>query len=165
MRAKRNGKERGAVDATAGFGRNAAVFAALLAFAITVAAPAAQRTSIQLPPDNPHAQLKPGPGEEVTSRACSICHSTDYIVVQPHLDAQHWDAEVQKMIKVFGAPITPSDAKIISDYLARNYASEGGNPPTVQLQRTSPPDLCVEDFRGAENPIWRACCCFFSSVR
>ncbi len=128
MRAKPNGKEGGDVDTTAGFGRNAAVYAALLAFAITVAAPAAQRTSIQLPPDNPHAQLKPGPGEEVTSRACSICHSTDYIVTQPHLDAQHWDAEVQKMIKVFGAPITPSDAKIISDYLARNYGSESGKP-------------------------------------
>ncbi len=128
MWAKRNGKERGALDAAAGFGRNAAVFAALLAFAITVAAPAAQRTSIQLPPDNSHTLLKPGPGEEATSRACSICHSTDYIVVQPHLDAQHWDAEVQKMIKVFGAPITPSDATIISDYLARNYGSEGGKP-------------------------------------
>jgi len=128
MWAKRDGKERAAADATAGFGRNAAVYAALLAFIITVAAPAAQRTSIQLPPDNRHALLKPGPGEEVTNRACSICHSTDYIVTQPHLDAQHWDAEVQKMIKVFGGPITPSDAKIISDYLARNYGSESEKP-------------------------------------
>ncbi len=126
MWAKRNGRERGTVEATAGFGRNAVVFAALLAFAGTLVALAAQRTSIQLPPDNPHAQLKPGPGEEVTSRDCSICHSTDYIVTQPHLDAQRWAGEVQKMIKVFGAPITPSDAKIISDYLAQKYGSESG---------------------------------------
>jgi sulfite dehydrogenase (cytochrome) subunit B len=34
----------------------------------------------------------------------------------PFLDAAHWDAEVAKMIKSFGAPIDPADAKTIGAY-------------------------------------------------
>lgn len=96
-------------------------FAAVLALA-TVAF--AQRTSIQLPPDNPVSQIKSGPGDDAVRKNCSFCHSTDYIVRQPHLTAQQWDAEVKKMIGVYGAPIIPADARTISDYLARNYGSE-----------------------------------------
>jgi hypothetical protein len=32
-----------------------------------------------------------------------------------------WDAEVTKMIKAYGAPISDADAKEIADYLAKNY--------------------------------------------
>jgi sulfite dehydrogenase (cytochrome) subunit B len=39
----------------------------------------------------------------------------------PFLDAAHWDAEVAKMIKAFGAPIDPADAKTIGAYLKQNY--------------------------------------------
>jgi sulfite dehydrogenase (cytochrome) subunit B len=39
----------------------------------------------------------------------------------PILDDAHWDAEVAKMIKAFGAPIDPADAKTIGDYLKQNY--------------------------------------------
>ena len=34
-----------------------------------------------------------------------------------------WDAEVTKMIKAFGAPIDDADAKVIADYLKKNYGS------------------------------------------
>ena len=39
----------------------------------------------------------------------------------PFLDAARWDAEVAKMIKAFGAPIDPADAKTIGAYLKQNY--------------------------------------------
>jgi hypothetical protein len=39
----------------------------------------------------------------------------------PFLDAGKWDAEVAKMIKAFGAPIDPADAKSIGAYLKENY--------------------------------------------
>jgi hypothetical protein len=46
----------------------------------------------------------------------------DYIVTKsPFLDAAKWDAELAKMIEVFGAPINPADAKTIGDYLKHNY--------------------------------------------
>jgi hypothetical protein len=32
-----------------------------------------------------------------------------------------WEAEVQKMIKVYGAPIDQNDVKAIVDYLAQAY--------------------------------------------
>ena len=32
-----------------------------------------------------------------------------------------WDAEVQKMIKVYHAPVDEADAKAIADYLAKTY--------------------------------------------
>jgi hypothetical protein len=87
-----------------------------------LSAPAvAQESSIQLPPDNSVSQLKAGDGVEAARRQCAVCHSTDYIVRQPPFDAQRWDAEVKKMITVYGARITDADAKIIADYLARNY--------------------------------------------
>lgn len=90
----------------------------------TTAAAAAQKKSIQLPTDNPVSQIKSGAGEEVVRKNCSLCHSTDYIVRQPHLTAQQWDAEVKKMIGVYGAPISATDASTISDYLAKNYSDE-----------------------------------------
>jgi hypothetical protein len=39
----------------------------------------------------------------------------------PFLGPAQWDAEVAKMIKAFGAPIEPADAKTIGDYLKENY--------------------------------------------
>ena len=48
----------------------------------------------------------------------------DYIVMNsPFPNAALWDAEVTKMIKAFGAPISDADAKAIADYLKQNYGS------------------------------------------
>ena len=67
-------------------------------------------------------ELKKAPGLEKVEGNCSGCHSLDYIVMNsPYPSAALWDAEVTKMIKAFGAPIDPGDAKVISEYLARNY--------------------------------------------
>jgi len=72
-----------------------------------------------IPPD-----LKEGAGKDKTMVFCAICHSVDYISMQPHLPAKNWDALVQKMIKVFGAPISEEDAKTISSYLAAQYGAD-----------------------------------------
>jgi sulfite dehydrogenase (cytochrome) subunit B len=67
--------------------------------------------------------FKEGPGLTQFQANCNSCHSLDYIVMNsPFLDRAGWDAEVTKMIKVFGAPISADDAKAITDYLATNYA-------------------------------------------
>jgi hypothetical protein len=41
----------------------------------------------------------------------------------PYPSAALWEAEVTKMIKAFGAPIDEADAKVISEYLKKNYGS------------------------------------------
>jgi len=69
-------------------------------------------------------ELKKAPGLDQVEANCSGCHSLDYIVMNsPFPNAALWDAEVTKMIKAFGAPIEDADAKIIADYLKKNYGS------------------------------------------
>ena len=75
--------------------------------------------SIELPP--PAVALKEGKGMEVTQGYCAICHSLDYITTQPKFPKAKWEAEVNKMIKVFGAPIDADNAKIIVDYIGYAY--------------------------------------------
>jgi len=79
---------------------------------------------IKLPPDDAAAELKPGPGVEAVRAQCAICHSTDYIVRQPGGDAKRWQAEVKKMVTVFGAPTSDADAKVIVEYLASRYGPQ-----------------------------------------
>jgi sulfite dehydrogenase (cytochrome) subunit B len=69
--------------------------------------------------------LKKAPGLEKVESNCAICHTLDYIRMNsPFLNAAGWDAEVTKMINAYGAPISPSDAKIIGDYLKSNYGMD-----------------------------------------
>ncbi len=75
--------------------------------------------SIQLPVIP--VPLKQGPGLDKVSTFCNICHSTDYITMQPAFPRGTWTAEVNKMIKVMGAPINEEDGKTIINYLVQNY--------------------------------------------
>ena len=93
------------------------VGAVLLSNAIVAAA--ADTVTITLPPD--HGSLKPGSGVEITQNACQMCHSTDYIAMQPRGGEAQWRAVVTKMIKVFGAPIPDGEAQAIVEYLTREY--------------------------------------------
>ena len=94
---------------------------ALVVLMLAVAVAAAEEKRVTLPPDDAYARLKPGPGSDVTQAQCQFCHSTDYIVMQPRGDARQWDAVVNKMRKVFGAPISDADAKTIIEYLTAAY--------------------------------------------
>ena len=69
------------------------------------------------------AALKPGPNLEVAQNNCTACHSADYIKTQPIMKSKKdfWQAEVTKMIKVYGAPIDDADVGKIVDYLAATY--------------------------------------------
>ena len=88
---------------------------ALVALTVGLAA-AAQESNIQ---------LKDGPGKD-KAQVCVACHSLDYIQMNsPFPSTALWDAEVAKMIKAFGAPISDADAKTIADYLKKNYGAPG----------------------------------------
>ena len=75
--------------------------------------------SYKLPDET--AAFKPGPNLEVVQNNCTACHSADYIRTQPRgpkFKKDFWQAEVTKMIKVYGAPIDDADVGKIVDYLA-----------------------------------------------
>ncbi len=100
-----------------------AVMLALLAAAgaATVTAPAAG-LKIALPTET--ATLKPGPGADLAGSQCLICHSADYVTTQPRdKPLAFWKAEVEKMKKVYGAPIADDQIDPVAEYLARNYGS------------------------------------------
>ena len=67
--------------------------------------------------------LQAGPGLDKVSTLCNICHSTDYITMQPKFSRAQWTGEVNKMIKVMGAPINEEDAKTIINYLTIAYGT------------------------------------------
>lgn len=92
-------------------------------FTIVLVAAAALTTSAVFAADKP-VQLKEDAGVDKVEANCQACHTLAYIPMNsPFLNAAGWDAEVNKMIKVFGAPIDAGDAKAIADYLKKNYGT------------------------------------------
>jgi sulfite dehydrogenase (cytochrome) subunit B len=100
---------------------SAAIFTAFL-----IAAPAGYHSghaapeTYQLPEET--ARLAAAPDAGLAEANCVVCHSLDYITMQPRAKGKaFWDAEVTKMIKVFGAPLAPGDAEAIANYLTAHY--------------------------------------------
>lgn len=70
------------------------------------------------------AGLADGVGKAETQIYCGTCHTPRYIPMQPPLPSVTWDAEVQKMVKTFGAQIPDADAQKIQQYLHEHYTPE-----------------------------------------
>jgi hypothetical protein len=86
---------------------------------VLLAAPAAKY------PDENRVQLKDGPNKALVVGRCAACHSQDYIPMNsPFLDRKGWEAEVNKMVKAYGAPMDPDEVAKIVDYLVTNYAKK-----------------------------------------
>jgi mono/diheme cytochrome c family protein len=67
-------------------------------------------------------QLKQATGLDKVETNCGGCHSLDYVIMNsPFPTSAVWEAEVNKMVKAFGAPIEEPDAKTIVEYLKNNY--------------------------------------------
>lgn len=100
--------------------RNTLATAILAATIILPSAIFAAPMTYALPDES--ATFKDRPGVDTARANCATCHSTDDINEQPSKQgAAFWTAEVQKMIKAYGAPVTDVDAKVIAVYLAATY--------------------------------------------
>jgi mono/diheme cytochrome c family protein len=69
-------------------------------------------------------ELAEGEGKQEAQSFCVSCHSTRYITMQSPLPGATWEAEVNKMVKTYGAPIPEATAKKIAAYLQAHYAPE-----------------------------------------
>jgi hypothetical protein len=70
-------------------------------------------------------QLRDGPGKDKVQANCMTCHSVDYIQINSvFLERKGWEASVNKMIKVMGAPIKEEDVGPLVDYLTRYYGKQ-----------------------------------------
>ncbi len=102
--------------------RLAAVAAALISAAAVATFAEAKPVKITLPEET--ATFKPGTNRDVVMNNCTACHSSDYVQTQPRgpkFKKDFWTAEVNKMIKVYGAPIDEADIGKIVEYLTENY--------------------------------------------
>jgi sulfite dehydrogenase (cytochrome) subunit B len=102
--------------------RNQILLALMAAATLGLVAARAVPVVYKLPEET--TTLKPGPNLEVAQNNCTGCHSPDYINTQPRnvkSKKDFWQAEVTKMIKVYGAPIDDADVPKIVEYLAATY--------------------------------------------
>ena len=70
------------------------------------------------------AMLAADDGEQEVASYCNTCHSTRYITMQPPLSADTWTAEVNKMVKTYGASIPDDATQKIIHYLQSHYTPE-----------------------------------------
>lgn len=83
--------------------------------------------------------LPPGPGHDQFAAQCVICHSPRYVLDQPIFPRKTWTAEVQKMVKAYGAMIAPEEQTEIVNYLVYWHGKEDVSAaPGLQTQIASP---------------------------
>jgi len=101
---------------------------ALLAVAILApltggAAPSLTLKSVTVDLPDP-GRTFPDPGAEAINNNCLACHSAGMVLNQPALPRSTWQAEVDKMIRVYKAPVSADDAAAIVDYLAKTKGTK-----------------------------------------
>ncbi|NKB80479.1 MAG: c-type cytochrome [Nitrospirales bacterium] len=100
--------------------------------------------SVSFPHDP--ATFQPGAGSSIASGYCTMCHSAEYVYMQPPHNRDQWAEIVDKMRHSFGCPIPDEHVSQLVDYLVSQNSlqfpafsnranmgsssrkSEGGNP-------------------------------------
>ncbi len=99
-------------------------FTSFLALLIVAAACSAARSgevAITLPTET--ATYKPNRGVELAQTNCTVCHSAEYVLVQPRMPRKFWEATVKKMREKFGAPIAEDAVPGLLEYLTGTYGT------------------------------------------
>ena len=79
---------------------------------------------IALPEDASTLTPSQLPGYRTAQLKCGLCHSADYINLQPRgLTTAQWSAEMVKMQKTYGAPLSDEEVAQLAEYLAAAYPS------------------------------------------
>ncbi len=72
------------------------------------------------------------PGSQLANSYCLICHSAEYVYMQPPHDREQWTEIVQKMKKSFGCPLPDEQISPLVDYLfSQNSIQISPSPPSV----------------------------------
>ena len=91
-----------------------------------------EQVSILHLPSDP-ISFQPGPGSDLANSYCLICHSAEYVYMQPPHSREQWMEIVNKMQTTFGCPISDEDMAPLSDYLVtQNSLQPSPSAPPVQ---------------------------------
>ena len=77
-------------------------------------------------PDNDRT-FPPAAGVDVVTQNCTGCHSANMVLTQPVLSAATWQAEVEKMRKLYKAPVAEAAVPTIVSYLSGMQAAMPAN--------------------------------------
>ncbi|MDH5428449.1 MAG: c-type cytochrome [Nitrospirota bacterium] len=99
--------------------------------------PKKETLSISFPSDP--FSFQPGPGQEIANTYCVICHSADYIYMQPPHSQTTWTEIIKKMKLAFGCPIPDESIALLSEYLIhQNEISPLPSSPSHFQMSSSP---------------------------
>ncbi|HVP54256.1 MAG TPA: cytochrome c [Candidatus Eisenbacteria bacterium] len=62
-------------------------------------------------------EISTGPNVDTYRKYCLVCHSAQYVAMQPRFPQAVWEREVKKMIDAYGAVIPEADQHEIVEYL------------------------------------------------
>jgi mono/diheme cytochrome c family protein len=109
--------------------------AAVFAMLATIGAAAAAVHKLQLPPETAVLTASALPGYQIAVQKCAICHSADYVNLQPpQMSLKQWTAEMVKMQHAYGAPLDDAEIKPLAVYLTATY----GDVATVDAADLKP---------------------------
>lgn len=84
-----------------------------------VSSPAVSNSVISVTLPTSQVTFRPGPGSDLASARCTVCHSADYVYMQPPLERAQWEALAKKMQKAFGCPIDEGAINTVVNYLTQ----------------------------------------------
>lgn len=73
--------------------------------------------SITLPNETAMLPATSHPGYALALQKCLICHSADYVMMQPTFSLEKWQSITEKMRVKFKAPLSAEEARLIASYL------------------------------------------------
>lgn len=77
------------------------------------------------------ASLPEAAGYQVFKTNCTICHSANYVDMQPDFPEKTWAGIVAKMKNVYGAPVSDSSAAVIVQYLTTIKGEKKSHVPNA----------------------------------
>jgi len=96
----------------------------------------ASPVKIELPAET--GVFKPAPGAELANGQCLVCHSVEYVVMQPRSPRTFWAASVKKMREKYGAAVPDDQVEPLLDYLTKHYGLATTNSTASAATNAAP---------------------------
>lgn len=109
----------------------------------SVAEDRGEQSTLNLPPDP--MSFQPAPGSQLANSYCLICHSAEYIYMQPPHHREQWTEIVQKMKKSFGCPIPDEQISQLVEYLLSQNSIQMS--PSIPSIRSEVPEAIANQNR------------------
>ncbi|MDH4193158.1 MAG: c-type cytochrome [Nitrospirota bacterium] len=107
-----------------------------------------ERLSILNLPSDP-ISFQAGPGSDIANSYCAICHSAEYVYMQPPHPREQWMEIVKKMKTSFGCPIPDEQISPLVDYLISQNSVQLSTP-SYPVHKEVPDEMSGQ---AAKHPV------------